>query len=535
MVQDGVRDHPELRVLTFVEILRDERFLEDVRTYPDLLSNGKRFGAALAFEGMKPSDAFAIIMRNHAEFVDAMIGSEIAQTIFVPIDPRTRGDKLRYMMEFAECRGALVADYALAQLMELLPQLPELEWIWVVGGDNLPNSATVRITALIDVLALEAVDVELPETDISAPMQMLYTSGTTGDPKAIVAPYARFASVASLGATIGLRHDDRMYTGLSLTHANAQLISLGNALSAGLPLIISRQFTKSRLWDILLHYDCSTFSLLGGMAIAIYAEPPAEHDRKHNVRYVLSAGMPEPLWEPFADRFGVDVFEFFGAAEGGLLLNPPGMGPRGSIGRPQPGVICKIFDAHGRECPLGTIGEICFRPETGEHPPVTYFKNPRASEEKVKDGWFRTGDAGYMDGAGWAYFSHRISSSIRRNGDFISASHIEAELSTLPDIADVHVYGIPTPANAPGEKEVVAAIVLHDRNIFEPRQIFDHCRSQIGSNSVPNIVQIVSEIPKTASEKPQERFLIEMLTTGRCTLFDPSGREIEFSSRRALS
>lgn len=531
MVLDGVRGHPGLDVLTFVEVTPDGSFAEDIRTYADLLANGRLIAGALESEGMSDGAAFAIVMRNHAEFVDTMIGSEIAGTIFVPIDPRTRGEKLSYMLRFAECEGAFIADYALAYLMEILPDLPKLKWIWVLGDAGASRHDVVRISNFEDALAGGKPVLKLPEPDLSRPMQLLYTSGTTGDPKAIVSPYGRFASVGSLGEMIWLKPDDRPYTGLSLTHANAQLITLGNALGGGLRLVISQQFTKSRLWDILAHYECTMFSLLGGMAIAIYAEPPATHDRAHKVRYVLSAGMPEALWQPFADRFGVEIFEFFGAAEGGLTLNSPGSGPIGSIGKPPPDSICTIFDELGRECPVGTLGEICFRPVSGAHPPVVYFQNPEASAEKVSDGWIRTGDAGYKDADGWVYFAHRISNSIRRNGDFISASHIEAEIAALEDVADVHVYGLSTPGNAPGEKEVIAAIVPHPDRAFDLLGVFAHCREQIGSNSVPSFVQIVDEIPKTASEKPQERFLVQMLADSRSKIFNASGVTVTITAK----
>ena len=134
-------------------------------------------------------------------------------------------------------------------------------------------------------------------------MQMLYTSGTTGDPKAILSPYARFGFVASLGEVLGLNASDRPYTGLSLTHANAQLITLGATLFMGLRGVISRKFTKSRLWDITRHYGCTMFNLLGGMTTAIYSEPEKPNDADNPVRYVLSAGMPAAIWDKFQKRF----------------------------------------------------------------------------------------------------------------------------------------------------------------------------------------------------------------------------------------
>lgn len=527
MVLDGVDLYPDRDVLTFVEVLADGEFSDTIRTYQDLLANGQAIAGALASEGMGDGKAFAIIMRNHPEFVDLMIGSEIASTTFVPIDPRTRGEKLAYMLRFSECRGAVVADNVLPELLLILPSLPKLKWIWTLDTaiQDIEHAPSVRVNAFDTILADTESSTNITPAALDQPMQLLFTSGTTGDPKAIVAPYSRYAAVSSLGMAIGLQPDDRPYTGLSLTHANAQIITLGCSLASGLRLVISLQFTKSRLWEILTKYECTMFSLLGGMAIAIYAEPPSSFERSHQIRYVLSAGMPKALWNNFSERFNVEVFEFFGTAEGGLTLNPPNFGPVGSIGKAAGGTICAILDESDQECPPDIIGELCFRPIEGEAEPVAYFKNPKASKEKVSNGWFRTGDAGYKDADGWIYFTHRISNSIRRNGDFINAGHIEAEIASLDIVDDVHVYGYATAMSAPGEKEVIAAIVPQPGVNFDPSIIFKYCQNHIGTNSTPSFVQVVDEIPKTASEKPQERFLVEMMEAENMigSLFDKNG------------
>lgn len=317
---------PELDVLTFVNVEADGSLKDEIRTYQDLWQNGCRIAAALEDEGMANVDTFALLMQNHAEFVDCMVGSSIEGTCIVPIDPRTRGDKLHYMIGFAGCRGVVVADYALAQLVEVLDHLPTLEWIWVVdSGASVERPETgMRMTEMTAILSRPFVNREVKVTDPEAPMQYLYTSGTTGDPKAILGSYSRFGTIASLGAVIGLQAGDRPYTGLSLTHANAQLITLGNILRMGLRGVISRKFTKSKLWDITRHYGCTIFNLLGGMTTAIFADPAKPDDADNPVRYVFSAGMPAAIWEDFSKRFNVDIFEFYGAEEGGLTLNSPG-------------------------------------------------------------------------------------------------------------------------------------------------------------------------------------------------------------------
>jgi len=518
MVLDGVSTDTADPITTFVDIAADGTLVEERRSYADLLAAGGRLAGALGAAGMAEGDSFAIIMRNHPEFVEAMVASEIAGTVFVPVDPRTRGDKLAYMLRFTRCRGAIVSRDIVPHIAAIRTGLSYLEWVWVIDGA--PAEAGCR--ALGDVLAQASPAETVRPCALDAPMQMLFTSGTTGDPKAILAPHARYAAIASLGETIGLQPGDRLYTGLSLTHANAQLITLGNALSFRLPIVISRQFTKSRLWELLARYGCTTFNLLGGMATAIFAELEGPYDRAHQVRFVLSAGMPVSMWRGFEERFGVAVFEFFGAAEGGLSLNPPGTGPVGSIGKPPAGGICEILNADGNILPVGERGEICFRNADGTVAPVTYFDNPEASAAKTDGGWFHTGDIGWKDAEGWLFFSHRDGQSIRRNGDFVDARAIETAIAAMPGVADVYVYGLATPDNTPGEKEVIAAIV--PEGDLDPRAIIPACAKALGSANAPSFLQVVEAIPKTASEKPQDRHLVAMLAEVRCRLFDRQGQ-----------
>lgn len=517
MVRDGATLY-EGPILTFVEALPNGGLLEETRSYAELLDNGRRIAGALNAEGMRPGDSFAIILRNHPEFVDAMVGSEIASAVFVPVDPRTRGDKLAYMLRFSRCRGAVVSRMLVEHLRPLLPSLPDLQWVWVIDADE-DDAPFQPLAAKLAAAEPHAIAEPRP---LQAPMQMLFTSGTTGDPKAILAPHARFAEVAAMGSVLGLEPGDRLYTGLSLTHANAQLITLGNALAGRLPLVISRQFTKSRLWEIVARYGCTSFNLLGGMATAVFAEPSGPFDRAHRVRHVLSAGMPAAMWRAFEDRFGVQIFEFFGAAEGGLTLNPPGAGPVGSIGRAPAGMVCEILDEEDRAVAPCVEGEICFRRADGTVAPVCYFGNPEASAAKTRGGWFRTGDVGWKDADGWNFFSHRAGQSIRRNGDFINARAIEAAIAAMPGVADVYVYGVPTTENAPGEKEVVAAVVPGE-GWQHVSAIFEACARDLGTASSPSLVQLLDEIPKTASEKPQDRHLVSMLSACGGRTFNRNG------------
>ena len=502
---------PDRDVLTFEHLSLDGGATPDeVRTYAQLQENANRIAAALVQKGLEPGERFALMMRNHPEYVETMIAASVTGTVFVPIDPRTRGEKLGYMLQNADCHGVVCADYAVSQVEEVRERAGGLKWVLSLetGADASPPDAN-GAGSLREALEKPCATVDNRLADASLPLQIIYTSGTTGDPKGVVFPNSRFGGFAMLGALLGYDQDSRPYTGLSLTHGNAQAVTLGPSLFMGLRGVLSQRFTKSKLWDVCRLHGCTTFSLLGGMATAIYSEPERPDDAQNPVRYVISAGMPAAIWQSFQKRFDVEIFEWYGAVEGGLAFKPIGQGPVGSFGKPAPGLDMRILDENDVECAAGVEGEICSRPAAGGAAEVEYHGNREASEKKTRGGWLRSGDIGHTDAEGWLFFDYRKGGGIRHNGDFVNPGFVEKVVAEHPQVSDVLVYGVPAASGAPGEKDVVAAIVAHDRPALDVAGVFVACRAGLEGNFVPSYLQVVDEIPKTASEKPQERFLLE--------------------------
>lgn len=503
---------PDFQILTFegAGVREDE-----TRTWQEIWLNAQRIGAELINQGMEFGDRYAIMLRNHPEFVDSMAAASLLGCIFVSVDPRTKGAKLAYTLNNSGCKGVICADYNIAEIEAIRDQVASLEWIMLLETGE--DGATTLAADIKDAIAFQSI-LDTAETTVDRqvknPMdilQLIYTSGTTGDPKGVEIANARIAGGAMAGPTLQFQPGDKPYTGLSLTHGNAQSLTMMPAIGMNLPVVFSRKFTKSRLWDITRKYGCTVFNLLGGMTTAIYSEPGKENDADNPVRMVLSAGMPATIWEKFEQRFNLKVMELYGAVDGhGLFINA-GDGPIGSFGQAPAGSEYKIVDEDENECPPGDIGELIGRPLTGEVK-IEYYKNKEASEKKTAGGWVRTGDVCHQDANGWFYFDYRKGGGIRHNGDFVNPGFVEQALAEYENINDVFVYGVPAASGAPGEKDIVAAVVAIDVNTFDATSVFAHCKQQLEANFVPSYLQLVAEIPKTASEKPQERFLLEQFS-----------------------
>ena len=492
----------------------------DIRlTYADLWRNTNKVAAMLQKEGVGKGDKFAIMMRNHPEFLYAMTAGTLTGAISVPIDPRTKGEKLKYYMTNSEAKVAVITSDILPMFEPILQDLPSLKAVYVsyLPGDE-RGSAYPTLNEVLEG-AEETVGNQL--NDPSHPMEIIYTSGTTGDPKGVVCANNRIASYAMLAQMVWqYQPDDILYTGLSLTHGNAQAVTLMPGLMLENLTVLSERFTRRRLWDIARKFGCTTFSLLGGMATGIYSGPEKPNDADNPVRFVISAGMPRAIWESFEKRFDLKILEWYAAVEGGFAYKPIGDGPVGSFGKPIPAMLeMKIVDDNDEECPPNVIGELVSKPAGDEEAEVEYYKNPEASKNKVRGGWLRSGDMGHADEDGWFFFDYRKGGGLRHNGDFVHPDFVEKVVAEHPDVNEVTVYGVTAASGAPGEKDVVAAIVPMNRATLDLASIYDKCREELESNYVPSYLQVLDEIPKTISEKPQERFLIELFEKDKDNIF----------------
>jgi crotonobetaine/carnitine-CoA ligase len=497
---------------------------DETRTYAELWDNGRGLAAGLRRLGLKPGDMVGTLLANHAEFVDLMVAGSLLGIAIVPIDPRTKGEKLVYMLGSVGCKGVIAGDYALTELLAVRERVAGLQWVVGLPTDEgrvtTAQLQAVGVRPYGEVAGTDFRGEEFPGSNPDSPMELIYTSGTTGDPKGIVMTHRRYCETSKIAPFLfGFGPDERLYSGLSLTHANAQVITLGTALVNAIPCVLSRRFSKSRLWEITRKYGCTNFTLLGGMTTAIYAEPPRANDADNPVRSIISAGMPAAIWNEFRQRFDVELLEFYGAAEGGLTANPPGVGPVGSIGKPIATLVHRIVDEDGNDVPTDAkgerTGELLFRHKDGTPFKVEYYGNPEASARKCAGGWLHMGDVVREDRDGWLYFLYRKGSGIRRNGEFIHAAFIEKVIAEVPTVDDVYVYGIASANGVPGEKDVVAAVVPKDPDLaaFDVQGLYRLCRQKLEASVVPSYIQLLHQIPKTASEKPQDRFLVEALAS----------------------
>ncbi len=515
LLEIRAEDNPEKEIYIFEK----GEHGEDILTYADLYEKSNRFAAYLKRLGLGKGDTFGLFMRNHPELIYALLGGTYIGAIAVHIDPRSRGDKLAHFLNDSRARLAVTTGDLLPLLEEVRPQLPELKHIAVTWRPEIGVDPSENYPALNEILEKPAPTVNNEIFDVRHPMEIIYTSGTTGTPKGVVIKMNRTGAILIMTRVVWkYKPNDVLYSGLSLTHGNAQAVTMFPAIALGTKAVISPRFTKNRIWDICRKYGCTTFSLLGGMMAGIYNEPRKENDGDNPVKMVISAGTPRAIWEGFENRFHVKILEWYGAVEGGFAYKPIDQGPIGSFGKTLPGVMeLKVVDENDRELGPDQAGELLVRMIKGKTE-VNYLGRPEESEAKTRGGWLRTGDMVHRDDKGWFFFDYRKGTALRRAGDFIQPDLVEKVIGEHPDVSEVCVYGIPAASGAPGESDLVATVTPFADKTVDPASIFDTCFKGLEANAVPSYLQVVEDIPKTISEKAMDRLLREA--------FDPNAPNV---------
>lgn len=503
-------DQPDFEVITF----ENDPYPDEVLTYGNLVSKGNKLVQALKNIGIGRGDSFSLVMRNHPELVAAMYAASALGAIVVPIDPRSRGDKLSYQIKDSGSKGVIFAAEFIDTMKVALSLLPDVKTAGVLYRDGFSPPASSEYPDLGEILSgPEAPGLEIDGQQPDDHLMIIYTSGTTGNPKGVKVRGDRTQAFALLAQLVWqFTPEDRLYTGLSLTHGNAHAVTLTPSLSLGIPSVISRKFTKSRIWDICRKYGCTSFSLLGGMMMGIYSEPARPEDADNPVRKVISAGTPLAIWEAFEKRFNTQIHEWYGAVEGGFAHKPPGEGPIGSFGKPLDGLMeMKVVREDDGECEPGEIGELISK-MTMSPTEVEYHGNQEASEAKTRGGWLRSGDMCHRDEDGWFFFDFRKGGGLRRQGDFIMPEYVEKIIAERQDVGEVCVYGIPAASGSPGESDLVAAVVPYPGSELDIKAVFEACLAGLDANSTPSYIQVVDKIPKTISEKYLDRLLREQFS-----------------------
>ncbi|MBW2062150.1 MAG: AMP-binding protein [Deltaproteobacteria bacterium] len=474
-------------------------FYEDYTvSFAEFYQGTCRAANGLAAQGASPGDGIALMMGNCPEYLFVINGTPRGGFYSVPINTAMKGESLKYVLTDSDVKYLLVDDTFYPRIEELGSPLGAIQKIFVRRTTDAPlPSGTIELEALLD-----ASPEKPSHTQKMGDMTIIiYTSGTTGMPKGVVTRGVPGSPQrVQLLASIWARPDDILYTCLPLFHGNALNLTAAPAMGAGVPFGLEKKFSASKFWEPIRRWGVTTFNALGAMIPILMKQPEKPDDADNPVRLVFSAACPANLWVAFEKRFNVEIYEGYAAVDGGgVFIMNRGDAPVGSVGKFPPVVEWKLVDDDGNEVPQGEVGELINKvPEDRKGRVVEYYKNPEASEEKVKGGWIRSGDLFYADQEGNLFFVDRKTDSMRRRGENISSWEVENVVEKHPHVAESAAFGVPSEL---GEDEVMIHVVPKAGAKLDLKNLINFCVENMPYFMVPRYIDVTDEVPRTQTHR----------------------------------
>ncbi|MGD9862985.1 MAG: AMP-binding protein [Pseudodonghicola sp.] len=461
---------------------------------------------ALAAAGYGPRMRVALLLENRPVFFLTWLALNRLGASVVPINPDLRAAELEYMIGHAEP----------ALIVALPARAADLRAAAAAAGVALAVIAPGEVPPAPRAHA----EVAAQETGARREAAVLYTSGTTGQPKGCVLSNIYFLDAGdwyrNLGGIAQLRADgERMITPLPIFHMNAMACSFMGMIAVGGCLTALDRFHPKSWWDDVRAARATCLHYLGVMPSMLMGAPASAADRAHDVRFGFGAGVDPKLQAEFEARFGFPLVEAWAMTETGAgaaisAHTEDRLVGRACLGKPTDAVELRIVDDAGADVAVGEPGELLIR-RTGADPRfgffTCYYKNPEATDEAWEGGYFHTGDIVRQEADGNLFFVDRKKNVIRRSGENIAAVEVESVLMRHPEITAAGVAPVP---DAVRGDEVFACLTVAAPSAAKAREIAEWALGQMAYYKVPGYIAFVEALPLTATQKIQRAALKTM-------------------------
>jgi fatty-acyl-CoA synthase len=440
------------------------RFEGHTWTYAEMDALANRFAHWALAQGLVKGDAVALFMTNRPEYIAFWMGLSKVGVIAALINTNLAGQPLIHTLTLSAARHVIVSPDIADAYTAIAGQLTHAPKAWSLGG--VFAGATELEGALADCSIARPQKPGIKGGDIA---MYVYTSGTTGAPKAAKMPHWRVIGMmrAFVGGGRGVP-EDRVYVTLPLYHGTGGLCGVGFAITVGGCIILRRKFSATHFWEEATREGATVFFYIGELCRYLLNHAPHPDENRHKIRLAVGNGMRPDVWERFQPRFKItQILEFYGATEGNVsMMNFDGK--VGAIGR-IPGFLKKRlnvrivkFDVEAEQ-PIRGANGLCIEAapdEVGEALGEIrldevrfrfegYSGDPKQTEKKILrdvfakgDAWFRTGDLMRQDREGYFYFIDRIGDTFRWKGENVSTNEVGDVLATFEGIVEANVYGV---------------------------------------------------------------------------------------------
>lgn len=452
---------------------------------------------SLRKHGVQRGDRVALYLPNIPAFALVYVAVQKIGAIAVSINSIFKSEEVRYIVNDARAKVLFTTAELLPNVPR--PDCPSIEHTVLCEGaepDEIP---------LDDWLAKGSPAFRANNMQPDDPAALLYSSGTTGFPKGVTLTHNNIVTnIRTAAKYSGYKRDDRLACFLPLFHVFGQNYIMNGCFEAGATLVLFRRFVPDAVLDAIFRQKITLFFAVPTIYINLLGMDLAKYDLS-SIRYDFSAAatMPQEISRRWTERFGRPIYEGYGLTECSpfAAYNHLTKHKFGSVGTAVEGFELRIFDENDQEVPRGEWGEIVIR---GPGVMKGYWGKPDDTDRALRGGWLHSGDIGRMDEEGYVYIVDRVKDMINVSGFKVWPAEVEHVLYRHPAVKEVAVYGAPDPVK--GEHVRVALVPKEGRRVT-PEEIVQYCRDHLAVYKAPERVDVVTELPKSATGKILKRVL----------------------------
>jgi steroid-22-oyl-CoA synthetase len=457
-----------------------------------------------------------VLLENTPEYVFLIAGAALCGATVVGINPTRRG-AVAADISGTDC-AVIVTDDAYGGLLDGIGH----------GVSQILDASGSEYAALLAGHRDAPVQATAEGLDPRSTLLLLFTSGSTGAPKAVICSTGRWAFICQV-TPLQFTAADVAYNAMPIFHGNALMSSLGPCLANGAAFAMRRRFSASGFLPDIRRFGATFFNYVGRSLAYVLAQPELPEEADNKLRFGFGTEASARDRAEFSRRYGCPLLESYGSSEGTCYIIHTPDTPDGALGVPQQGFVVDIVTAGGEVCPPArfdasgamlnpeeAIGEIVSRGAAARF--EGYYKNPAATGQRLRDGDFWTGDLGYRDETGFLWFAGRTADWLRVDSENFAAAPVERILSLFPGVSAAAVYPVPDPVTG---DQVMAALEV-PLGYFDPGAFgaFLAEQSDLGTKWAPRLVRITARLPLTATHKISKPTLRRLLWSGEDPVYE---------------